>query len=288
MEKSSNWPAPAKVNWFLHVTSRRTDGYHNIQTFFQFLELRDRLDFILREDEAVYLTGSSVTRGAEEDLTVRAAKLLKFHCGVKNGVEIHLTKNIPVGGGLGGGSSDAATVLVALNALWQLGLTKAELISLGVRLGADVPVFISGKATWAEGVGDLFHEEDGLEVSILLLFPCANVSTAEIFGSAELTRDSAPIKMEMNSISGYRNDCEFVTRSLYPDVADALEWLSQYGIAKMSGTGSTVFVAFDKLEDAKRVVSEIPKKWSGVACKTLNRSPLLDRLRSFNVGALVE
>ena len=288
MEKSSNWPAPAKVNWFLHVTSRRTDGYHNIQTFFQFLELRDRLDFILREDEAVYLTGSNVTRGAEEDLTVRAAKLLKFHCGVKNGVEIHLTKNIPVGGGLGGGSSDAATVLVALNALWQLGLTKAELISLGVRLGADVPVFISGKATWAEGVGDLFHEEDGLEVSILLLFPGANVSTAEIFGSAELTRDSAPIKMEMNSISGYRNDCELVTRSLYPDVADALEWLSQYGIAKMSGTGSTVFVAFDKLEDAKRVISEIPKKWSGVACKTLNRSPLLDRLRSFNVGALRE
>ena len=283
MEKSINWPAPAKVNWFLHVNGRRPDGYHNIQTYFQFLELQDRLDFILRDDQAICLSGTAVMHDIEEDLTVRAAKLLKSHCGIKRGVEIQLQKKIPLGGGLGGGSSDAATVLVALNALWKLGLSEPELKTLGGGLGADVPVFISGKATWAEGVGDLFYEENGVEKSILLLFPNVNVSTAKIFASPQLTRDSVPIKMDMKNISGYRNDCEPVTKSLYPDVEEALEWLSQYGISKMSGTGSTIFAAFDKLEDAKSVISEIPKKWSGVACKTLNRSPLLDRLRTFNV-----
>ena len=283
MEKSINWPAPAKVNWFLQVNGRRPDGYHNIQTYFQFLELQDRLDFILRDDQAICLSGTAVMRNNEEDLTVRAANLLKSHCGIKRGVEIQLKKNIPLGGGLGGGSSDAATVLVALNALWKLGLTEPELKTLGGGLGADVPVFISGKATWAEGVGDLFHEENGVEKSILLLFPDVNVSTARIFASPQLTRDSVPIKMDMKNISEYRNDCEPVTKSLYPDVEEALEWLSQYGISKMSGTGSTIFAAFDKLEDAKSVISEIPKKWSGVVCKTLNRSPLLDRLRIFNV-----
>ena len=283
MEKSINWPAPAKVNWFLQVNGRRSDGYHNIQTYFQFIELQDRLDFILKEDQAICLSGTVVMHDIEEDLTVRAANLLKSHCGIKRGVEIQLKKNIPLGGGLGGGSSDAATVLVALNALWKLGLTEPELKTLGGRLGADVPVFVSGKATWAEGVGDLFYEENGVEESILLLFPGVNVSTAKIFASSQLTRDSVPIKMEMKNISEYRNDCEPVTKSLYPDVEEALEWLSQYGISKMSGTGSTIFAAFDKLENAKRVISEIPKKWSGVACKTLNRSPLLDRLRTFNV-----
>ena len=154
---------------------------------------------------------------------------------------------------------------------------------LGGGLGADVPVFISGNATWAEGVGDLLYEENGVEESILLLFPDVNVSTAKIFASPELTRDSVPIKMDMKNISEYRNDCEPVTKSLYPDIEEALEWLSQYGTAVMSGTGSTVFATFDKLEDAKSVISEIPKKWSGMACKTLNRSPLLDRIRTFNV-----
>ena len=134
-----------------------------------------------------------------------------------------------------------------------------------------MPVFISGNATWAEGVGDLFFEENWIEQSILLLFPDVNVSTAKIFASPQLTRDSVPIKMDINNISEYRNDCEPVTKCLYPDVEEALEWLSQYGISKMSGTGSTVFAAFDKLEDAKSVISEIPKKWSGMACKTLEQ-----------------
>ncbi|MEC9248986.1 MAG: 4-(cytidine 5'-diphospho)-2-C-methyl-D-erythritol kinase [Pseudomonadota bacterium] len=284
MVVSSNWPAPAKINWFLHVTSRRPDGYHNIQTFFQFLELSDRLDFVLKQNRTVSLTGFKVAVRDEDNLAVRAAKLLQSYCGVKGGVEIHLSKNIPSGGGLGGGSSDAATVLVALNALWRLGLAESELINLGLQLGADVPVFISGCASWAEGVGDVLHQQKAKERYVSLLFPGVNVSTAGIFRSPELTRDSAPIKMNMDYLSEYRNDCEPVTKSQYPDVANAIDWLSRYGNPKMSGTGSSVFVAFDELGDAKRVASKIPKKWSGVACKTLNRSPLMNRLRSFNEG----
>ena len=288
MKKSFNWPAPAKINWFLHVTGRRFDGYHNIQTFFQFLELVDRLDFNLRTDQEIFMSGFELAEGEGDDLTVEAAKLLKSSCGVKGGVEIQLKKNIPVGGGLGGGSSDAATVLVALNALWGLGLGPAELAKLGLELGADVPVFISGFATWAEGIGDLLKHQNARERALVLLFPAVSVPTAEIFGSPELTRDNAPIKMDIDCISEYRNDCEYVTKRLYPDVADALGWLSQYGDSRMSGTGSSIFAAFDKLEDAKKVVKEIPQKWSGVACRTLNRSPLLDRLRYFNEGHIEE
>jgi len=284
MEKSLNWPAPAKINWFLHITGRRPDGYHYIQTFFQFLEIADRLDFALCTEEEITMEGFEAGEGDAEDLTVKAAKLLKSSCDVKGGVSIRLKKNIPVGGGLGGGSSDAATVLVALNALWDLNLKDEELSQLGLQLGADVPVFVAGHAAWAEGVGELLYEQKKDEKSVVLLFPGVGVSTAKVFQSPELTRDSVPIKMDINYLSGYRNDCETVTRRLYPEIADALDWLSKHGKAQMSGTGSSIFAEFDRPCDAENVIKQIPAKWSAVACQTLNRSLLLDRLRSFHEG----
>ena len=284
MKKSLNWPAPAKINWFLHITGRRPDGYHRIQTFFQFLEIADRLDFTFCAEEEITMDGFMTGESDTEDLTVKAAKLLKVSCDVKGGVNIRLKKNIPVGGGLGGGSSDAATVLVALNALWNLNLSDKELSRLGLQLGADVPVFVTGRATWAEGVGELLYGQDKDQKSVAVLFPGVSVSTTKVFQSPELTRDSVPIKMDIEYLSGYRNDCEAVTRRLYPEIADALDWLSVYGKAQMSGTGSSIFAEFDRPCDAEDVVKQIPTKWSGVACRTLNRSPLLERLRSFHKG----
>jgi len=284
MKKSVNWPAPAKINWFLHITGRRPDGYHYIQTFFQFLEFSDRLDFTFCTEEEITMEGFKVGKDDSDDLTVKAAKLLKSSCDVRGGVSIRLKKNIPVGGGLGGGSSDAATVLVALNALWDLNLSEEALSELALQLGADVPVFVAGRAAWAEGIGELLYEQKKDEKPVVLLFPGVAVSTAEVFQSPELTRDSVPIKMDTNYLSGYRNDCEAVTRRLYPEIADALDWLSKYGKAQMSGTGSSIFAEFDRPCDAEKVIKQIPTKWSAVACRTLNRSPLVDRLRSFHDG----
>ena len=285
MTDSFNWPAPSKINRFLHVTGRRSDGYHTIQTLFQFLELADVLRFKLRADGIIsrrhVLTGVSES----DDLTVRAARLLKSTAGVASGVEIDLTKNIPVGGGLGGGSSDAATVLVALNAIWGLGLTNEELAKLGLGLGADVPVFIFGRSSWAEGIGEILYEEEPEERPLVVLFPGVSVATSKVFLAPELTRDSAPIRMDTRLLSEGRNDCETITRKLYPDVAEALDWLSAYGEARMSGTGSTIFAMFDQHSEAEKVAKEIPTKWSGIVCRTLNRSPLADRLGVFYKGS---
>jgi 4-diphosphocytidyl-2-C-methyl-D-erythritol kinase len=275
---STNWPAPAKINLFLHVIGRRADNYHDIQTLFQFIDLYDHLDFVIRDDGVI--TRQSQLAGVDEgdDLVVLAAKGLQKYSAVKSGVGISVKKNIPMGAGLGGGSSDAATVLVALNFLWGLDLPIQELADLGLRLGADVPVFIHGRAAWAEGVGENLSFWDPDVGPIVLVTPKVTVATAEIFADSELTRDTEAIKMHDFSVNLSHNDCEPVTCRLYPEVADVLDWLSRYGVAKMSGTGSAVFICVESNSLAEDVFRALPTHWKGHYGERMNQSPLLRRL----------
>ncbi len=274
------WPAPAKLNLFLHITGRREDGYHLLQTVFQFLDYGDTLHFSLRQDGEIHRVSSLAGVSEDQDLTVRAAKLLKEVSGSSLGVDIEVQKQLPMGGGLGGGSSDAATTLVALNHLWQLGLEIERLAELGLQLGADVPVFVRGYAAWAEGVGEQLVPVEPAEPWYLVLIPDVAVSTAEIFGAPELTRDSPAIKIR-DFLSGQGiNVCQAVVARRYPAVAESLEWLGRYGRAMMTGTGACVFAAFDTRQEAEAVMAEMPTQWRGFVAKGLNRSPLLERLNT--------
>jgi 4-diphosphocytidyl-2-C-methyl-D-erythritol kinase len=279
MALSQGWPAPAKINLFLHVTGQRDDGYHCLQTLFQFVDRCDTLDFTLRDDGEIKRESELPGVPPEADLVVRAARLLQSHSATRQGASIKVTKRLPMGGGLGGGSSDAATVLVALNALWKLGLPAAELAALGLSLGADVPVFVHGQAAWAEGVGEILCPLAVAESAIAVVTPECAVETAKVFRDADLTRDTAPIRMHDFSLTGTRNDCEAVTRRLYPPVGAALDWLASFAPSRMSGTGASVFAFFDDYAAAAAVVRQMPGNWSGFAAQRLNRSPLLDRLR---------
>lgn len=273
------WPAPAKLNRFLHITGRRADGYHLLQTVFQFMEYGDTLGFRLRDDGLV--RRSSVLPGIdpESDLTVRAARLLQSHTGERRGVEIAIDKRIPAGGGLGGGSSDAATTLWALNCLWDLGLSMEELATLGLRLGADVPVFVRGRAAWAEGVGEILTPLTLEEPWYLVVIPDAQVSTAEIFAAPELTRDCDAL-----TISGFLsgdhglNVCEPVVRARFPRVAEALDWLGRFAPARMSGTGACVFASFPERRAADEARRCLPVGWRAFVAKGCNHSPLLARV----------
>jgi 4-diphosphocytidyl-2-C-methyl-D-erythritol kinase len=276
---STNWPAPAKINLFLHIIGRRSDSYHDIQTLFQFIDLYDRLDFVIRDDGIITRRSHLIGVDEKEDLVVLAAKLLQKHCAVKLGVDITVNKNIPMGAGLGGGSSDAATVLVALNFLWGLDLSLQELAELGLKLGADLPVFIHGRSAWGGGVGEnlSFCEPD--VGPIVLVTPAVTVATAQIFADLELTRDTKPIKMHDFSMELSHNDCQPVTCRLYPEVAEALCWLSHFGAAKMSGTGATVFMSVGSSLDAGNIFKALPKHWQGHLGVRMNKSPLLTRLQ---------
>ena len=278
MTRLDYWPSPAKINLFLHVNGRRTDGYHDIQTYFQFIDVEDYLKFHIRNDGQISRLRKLENTSKESDLTVRAANLLKEAYGVSLGVDIDLKKNIPLGGGLGGGSSNAATVLVALNKLWRINTSKIELMELGRQLGADVPIFIFGLASFASGIGEVFDEAPSEEKTLLVLFPGVNVDTKAVFQNSQLTRDSATIKMSPKAIVEGRNDCEAVTRVLYPEVDEAMNWLSLHGRARMSGTGSSVFLIFESESEAQELVSSVPTKWIPKICKTANSSPLLRKL----------
>lgn len=272
------WPAPAKLNLFLHITGRRPDGYHELQTVFQFLDYCDHLYFAMRSDGDVRRCGELAGVAEADDLVVRAARLLQAHTSCGRGVDITLEKRIPMGGGLGGGSSDAATVLVALNRLWDLGLAVDELARLGLQLGADVPVFVAGHAAWAEGVGENLQPVDLPEPWYLVVSPGCHVATAEIFRAPELTRDSKSIKL-CDFLAGVaENVCEPVVRSRYPEVDQALAWLGEYGTARMTGTGACVFAAFDSESSARERLALLPEKWQGFVAKGLNLSPLMRRL----------
>ncbi|HHC71293.1 MAG TPA: 4-(cytidine 5'-diphospho)-2-C-methyl-D-erythritol kinase [Thiotrichales bacterium] len=273
------WPAPAKINLFLHVTGRREDGYHLLQTLFQFLSRCDEIAIRLREDRRLVRIGGLAEVPPEEDLVIRAARLLAETTGVRRGAEIELTKLIPHGGGLGGGSSDAATVLVALNELWETGLDTNELAELGLRLGADVPVFVHGYAAWAEGVGERLEVVEPVEPWYLVVTPPVAVSTAEVFAAPELTRNTPPATISDFLSGSCGNDCEAVVCARYPEVGEALEWLRGRGAARMTGTGSSLFLPFATLAEASRVQVELPARWLSFIARGMNRSPLLDRLQ---------
>ncbi len=276
--KSGNWPAPAKLNLFLHVTGRRADGYHELQTLFQFIDYCDLLDFTHRNDGKITRQTSYTDIPYAQDLTIRAAQALQAETGSRQGVEIHIEKRLPMGGGLGGGSSDAATVLVALNRIWSLGLSQQRLAKIGLGLGADIPIFIHGHAAWAEGVGERLTAVEPGEPWYLIICPDCHISTAEIFAAEDLTRNTPAITIRDFLRSGGHNDCEAVVRRLYPEVGEALEWLGQFARAQMTGTGACIFAGFDNQAEAEDLCSKLPGNWRSFVARGTNRSPLLDRL----------
>jgi 4-diphosphocytidyl-2-C-methyl-D-erythritol kinase len=272
------WPAPAKLNLCLHIVGRRADGYHLLQSAMQFVDLCDELRFHERAAGTIERIAGPAEIPAHTDLTVQAARLLATGRDVPCGVGIELIKRIPVQGGLGGGSSDAATVLVALNQLWELRLSVNELAQLGLTLGADVPFFVRGSAAWAEGVGELLTPCDFPEAHYLIVKPQAAVSTAEIFQAAELTRNSPVTTIRDFLARGGRNDCVPCVRGRYPEIAEALDWLQEFGEARLTGTGACAFVALAGERAAAALKARLPARWSGYVVRGLNRSPLLSRV----------
>lgn len=272
----TRFPAPAKVNLFLHITGRRDDGYHLLQSVFRLLDHGDTLDITMRSDGKIERIGALPGVPADQDLCVRAARLLQAHTGCKEGAAIGLEKRIPMGGGLGGGSSDAATVLLALNRLWELHLPRTELMQLGLKLGADVPVFIFGKNAWAEGVGEQLSAIALPPAWYVVLTPDVHVSTAQVFASRELTRDTNPAKMAAFFKGFGHNDLEPLVCRNYPAVASALEWLRQFGDARMSGSGASVFLELESEVAAQRIFSLKPEAWRGFVAQGLEQHPLHD------------
>lgn len=273
------WPSPAKLNHFLHVTGRRDDGYHTLQTVFQFIDLQDELVFTARGDGDIRLLNAPEGLQGEDNLILRAARLIQRMSGAPIGADIHLTKRIPVGGGLGGGSSNAATTLVALNRLWNLGFPMDELAGYGAMLGADVPVFVRGKSAWGEGIGERLTPVTLPEQPIVLIVPPVSVSTGSIFSDPALPRNHARIDWADFLAGRCGNDCEAVVCARHPEVAEALTVLRTLGPAKLSGTGAVVFLACDSHRAAEAVLAQLPKNWTKRVVQGLNHSPLAAILR---------
>lgn len=271
-------PAPAKLNLFLHVVGRRSDGLHLLQTLFRFIDLHDTLHFTLREDGVVHRTSCVEGVAEEQDLCVRAARLLQRETGCVLGVDIAVEKRIPMGGGLGGGSSDAATTLIALNRLWSLGLSRERLMQLGLQLGADVPVFVFGENAFAEGVGEELQAYPLPEAWYVVLFPPVHVPTAQIFSHPELTRDTVSITMRALSErqAQLRNDLQAVACKLYPEVAHHIAWLDGFGKAMMTGSGACVFAGFADRGSAEAVLAQLPHDMCGMVAQGLKEHPLHD------------
>ncbi|KVW97380.1 4-(cytidine 5'-diphospho)-2-C-methyl-D-erythritol kinase [Thiobacillus denitrificans] len=290
---SHAYPAPAKLNLFLHVVGRRADGYHLLQSVFRLIDRADTVHLALRDDGRVVREGDLPGVPEDHDLTVRAARLLQAHAPRGAGVSIRLDKVLPMGGGLGGGSSDAATVLLALNRLWQVNLPRAALQQLALQLGADVPVFVFGQTAFAEGVGEILRPVSAPPAWYVVLTPPVQVPTAVIFAAPELTRNSPPLKIARFSAGMGRNDLQPVVISRYPEVARHLEWLAhtiqhaqqrvadrsplgQFGEARMTGSGACVFASFATENDAREVLSRLPETMQGFVAQGLDRHPLVD------------
>ncbi len=267
-------PAPAKLNLFLHITGRRPDGYHLLQTIFQLLDVGDELDFSARADGQITLATDLEGVATEDNLVVRAARALALHTGCTAGADIRLRKRIPTGGGLGGGSSDAATTLLGLNHLWGCGLGLEELARIGLSLGADVPVFVHGRSAWAEGVGEVLQPVALPSRWYLVIYPGCPVNTAVIFKDRELTRNTPVITLAAFLTGQVHNDCEPVASRLNPEIARALAWLASHGTARMSGTGSAVFAAFEDEYAARRAAAAVPGEWTRFVARGLDRSPV--------------
>jgi len=283
-----NCPAPAKLNLFLHVVGRRPDGYHLLQSVFQLIDRSDTLHFDLRSDERIVRTTDVPGVPEEQDLIVRALRALQAeyqrrHGRLPPGIDVAVEKCLPMGGGLGGGSSDAATALMAANHLWQAGLTDAELIALGLPLGADIPFFLFGETAFAEGVGEALQAVPGPDCWYVVIEPGVSVPTVAIFTAPDLTRNTKAITIsdfsrrhvESNDLIGFgKNDLQDVAARLFPPVAEAIEWLGGYGAARMTGSGSCVFCAFSTEHEAEQVLKHVPARWRAWKAKALQRHPM--------------
>ncbi len=268
------WLAPAKINRFLHITGQREDGYHELQTVFQFLDYADELGFDVRDDSEIILETPLAGVADKDNLVVKAARLLQQKASHPKGVNIRIRKILPMGGGLGGGSSDAATTLVALNQLWKINLDKDELAHLGLALGADVPIFVHGYASWAEGVGETLSPVQLDEPLYVVLNPGVSVSTAKIFSSDSLKRDCLPLDINSFQAGEGTNVCEHVVCQQYPEVGNAIQWLSQFAPARMTGTGACVFAPVESEALAQKILQQKPDKIDGFYAWGCNISPL--------------
>lgn len=274
-------PAPAKLNLFLHITGRRADGYHLLQTVFQFIDYSDEITLSLRDDGVIRRLTEVANVPEANDLIVKAAKMLQQRYAVKMGVNLTIDKKLPMGGGLGGGSSDAATVLHGCNRLWGLNCSTVELAEIGLQLGADVPVFVHGFAAWAEGIGEKLTPISPLEHWYFVLHPNESIATAEIFLKEGLTRDCEPLKIA-HFLAGHGvNVFEPEVAKSCPEVAKALKWLSYFSPAHLTGSGSCIFAAFDDRLSAESVLAQLPKKWHGFIAQGINTSPLLTTLKTY-------
>jgi 4-diphosphocytidyl-2-C-methyl-D-erythritol kinase len=275
-------PAPAKLNLFLHVTGRRADGYHLLQSAFQLIDRCDTLDFRVRDDGQILRTNDVPGVPADTDLVIRAARLLREAAGRPElGADISVNKNLPMGGGLGGGSSDAATTFLVLNHLWQTGMSRSRLMELGLQLGADIPFFLFGRNAFAEGVGETLSPLETANCWFVVIEPGVFVPTSIIFSSNQLTRDSKVVRITdfpdaTNQIdSGFgRNDLEMVATRHFPEIAEAVKWLSKFGNARMTGSGACVFCAFKQEDEADEVLKQMPSRWKSWKAKAMQEHPL--------------
>ncbi|WP_416305008.1 4-(cytidine 5'-diphospho)-2-C-methyl-D-erythritol kinase [Neptunicella sp. SCSIO 80796] len=272
------WPSPAKLNLFLHITGRRADGYHQLQSLFQLLDYGDTLKFAITADPQLKLMTPIAGVADQDNLVMRAATALKQWSGCPLGADIWLEKKLPMGGGIGGGSSNAATTLVALNYLWGLDFSMKELAQIGLKLGADVPVFTEGYTAFAEGVGEKLTPMPQQKKYYLVVSPNCHISTAEIFAAAELPRNTTVINANQYTFTSTRNDCQNLVFSLQPAVAKAFNWLIEYAPSRMTGTGACVFAIFDDEISARTCLEQLPAEFSGFVAQGVNRSPLHELL----------
>ena len=263
--------SPAKLNLFLHITGRRKNGYHELQTVFQLLDWGDDLTFTPNNSALITLESNPIDIPLEDNLIIRAARLLQRG---DLGAHITVDKRIPTGAGLGGGSSNAASTLLALNHLWDLQLTREQLQTIGAGLGADVPVFVGARSAWAEGVGEILTPVELAQRWYLILVPDCHVSTAQIFSHRQLTRNTIPIKMATFFEGESRNDCQQLVRRLYPQVDKALKMLDHFGEARLTGTGACAFISFENATEAGSVRNELPGEWTSILAKGVNSLPL--------------
>jgi 4-(cytidine 5'-diphospho)-2-C-methyl-D-erythritol kinase len=281
--KPLRFPSPAKLNLFLYINGKLPNGYHELQTLFQFLDFGDWLEISIREeDNQIVLTPEIPNLKTEDNLIYRAAKLLQEKANIQLGANIHLNKILPIGGGVGGGSSNAATALVALNYLWQANLSIDELAKLGLTLGADVPIFVHGHAAFAEGVGEKITYCEPAEKWFVVLKPDDSISTAVIFQDPNLLRNTPKKSLEQLLSEPYVNDCEKVVINHYSNVEKALNWLLQYAPARLTGTGACVFAEFDHEAEAQAVFRQKPEEFFGFVAKGLNVSPLHAMLKQLS------
>lgn len=272
--------SPAKLNLFLHITGKRGDGYHNLQTLFQLLDYGDQIEFSENTSRNIEITPPIPGLPNEQNLIYQAAQILQQHSDCSLGAKIQLTKRLPMGGGLGGGSSNAATTLIGLNKLWQLNLPQKTLLDIGVKLGADVPVFLLGQTAWAEGIGEHLTPVEMPNHWYLVLAPNVHVSTAKVFAHQGLTRNTHPIKIRAFLEQGGKNDCQSVVEALYPEVKKARQWLAQFAEARLTGTGACLFAQFESKADALSVFEQIPAPWTGFVAKGINHSLLPAELKA--------